>query len=327
MMEELLEKNSTQPIPLEDMIPIHFSLGKVYDKLGEYDKVFAHYAQGNASSPADFNIDRQEKQLQHIKESYGADFLRSAPRATHGSQRPVFIVGMPRSGTSLVEQILASHSSIAGGGELKNIKQLVDSIPALIGKGARYPHCVDQLTEAHLNMLADRYLKQLAHISADAVRVTDKMPHNFQHLGLIALLFPEARIIHCVRDPLDTCLSCYFQNFGDRHDYSFNLEHLAIHYRQYQQIMAHWKNVLDIPIMKVVYEEHVAEPERFARSLIQYCGLEWEDQCLRFHESKRVVHTSSYEQVRRPIYSDSVQRWKHYERYLGPLKRGLGMGV
>jgi len=327
LMEELLEKTSSPPIPREDLISIHFSLGKAYDKRGEFDKAFAHYAKGNAMRPAVFNIDRQEKYFQQIKESYGADFFRSAPRATHGSQRPVFIVGMPRSGTSLVEQILASHSAVAGGGELKGIKQLADGIPTLLGKGATYPQCVAQLTEKHLDSLADRYLQQLAHISADAVRVTDKMPHNFQHLGLIALLFPEARIIHCVRNPLDTCLSCYFQNFGDRHDYSFNLEHLAVHYRQYQQFMAHWKNVLEIPIMDVVYEEHVADPEGFARSLVQFCGLEWEEQCLRFHENKRVVHTSSYDQVNRPIYRDSVQRWKHYDAYLEPLRRGLGMEV
>jgi tetratricopeptide (TPR) repeat protein len=326
MMEALLEKNTTQPLPVEDLIPMHFSLGKVYDKLGEYDKAFAHYAQGNAIHPSDFNVKHNENHTQLIQKTYSANFLSSAPRATHGSQRPVFIVGMPRSGTSLVEQILASHSAIAGGGEQKGIKQIVDGIPTILGNQAGYPQCVDQLTEAHLNTFADRYLQQLTQLSADAVRVTDKMPHNFQHLGLIALLFPQARIIHCVRNPLDTCLSCFFQNFGDRHDYSFNLEHLAIHYRQYQQMMAHWKKVLNIPIMEVVYEEHVAEPERFARSLIEFCGLEWEAECLRFHESKRVVHTSSYEQVRRPIYTDSVQRWKHYEGHLEQLKRGLGLG-
>jgi hypothetical protein len=161
-------------------------------------------------------------------------------------------------------------------------------------------------------------------LAPDAQRITDKMPHNFLRLGLIRLLFPGARIIHCVRDPRDTCLSCYFQGFNDSHDYAYDLEHLGIYYTQYRRLMAHWRRVLDPPMFELRYEALVEHPEPMSRALIDFCGLPWDERCLRFYESKRAVATSSYDQVRHPIYRGSLGRWRHYKRYLAPLLHALG---
>ena len=155
------------------------------------------------------------------------------------------------------------------------------------------------------------------------MRVTDKMPLNFQHLGLIALLFPRARIIHCVRDPMDTCLSCYFQNFSNRNDFSFDLARVGLYYSQYERLMAHWQKVLDLPMLQVSYEEHVAEPERVCREMLDFLELDWDPACLRFHESRRLMKTASKDQVRKPIYTSSSGRWRNYERHLGPLVEAL----
>ncbi|MEJ2553731.1 MAG: sulfotransferase [Gammaproteobacteria bacterium] len=173
---------------------------------------------------------------------------------------------------------------------------------------------------AHCNRLAQRYLDRLTALSTTATRVSDKMPDNFLRLGLIAMLFPEARIIHCVRDPLDTCLSCYFQNFGPALSFSYDLPALAVYYRQYRRLMDHWRRVLALPLMEIRYEELVAEQERSTRAMVDFCGLEWDDRGLRFHESARLATTASYPQVRQPLYSRSVGRWRHYARHLGPLE-------
>ena len=149
------------------------------------------------------------------------------------------------------------------------------------------------------------------------------MPANFKHLGLIAQLFPGARIIHCVRDPLDTCLSCYFQHFSPSISYADDFGHLGAYYRQYQRLMQHWKEVLDIPMLQVDYETLIADQEGASRAIIEFCGLPWDDRCLRFYDTQRVVATASYDQVRRPLYTHSVNRWKNYERYIDPLKSAL----
>ncbi len=161
-------------------------------------------------------------------------------------------------------------------------------------------------------------------MAPDAQRITDKLPHNFLRVGLIRLLFPGARIIHCVRDPRDTCLSCYFQGFNGHHAYSYNLEHLGIYYSQYRRLMAHWRRVLDPPMFELRYESLVEHPETMSRALVDFCDIPWDERCLRFYESKRAVATISYDQVRHPIYRGSLGRWRHYERHLAPLLRALG---
>jgi hypothetical protein len=301
----------------------HFSLGRLYDRAGDYNRAFVHFQAGNNLKPSDFDRGEFTRFIDDLINTFDVDFMRNAPCAHHGSRRPVFIVGMPRSGTSLVEQILASHPEVCGGGELEDIRHIAFGAGAWLGSSHTYPRVVRELAAADCDTLAAGYLKKLAVLSPQARCVTDKMPQNFLALGLIALLFPEARVIHCLRDPLDTCLSCYFHDFTGYHPYAYRLEGLGFYYRQYQRLMRHWRAVLPIPMLDVVYEDLVADPEAGIRQLLAFCELDWDERCLRFYESERIVHTSSYQQVRRPIYKSSLGRWRHYAAHLEPLRRAL----
>jgi tetratricopeptide (TPR) repeat protein len=322
-------------------IRLGFAAGKLHDELKQYDVAFGHYARANdlakQSQPYDSRVDRARMdQLQAVFSAQGIGML---PQAANRSELPVFIVGMPRSGTSLVEQILASHPQVYGAGELAEIHQMISKITAA-GDGSPYPQCMasvppstlDELAQTHLEHLKNmaRVTTQPSHGSQPSqpshgpvARVTDKMPHNFMHLGLIARLFPGARVIHTTRDPIDTCLSCYFQHFVGGINYSYDLGHLGQRYQNYQRLMTHWREVLPIKMMEVKYEELVANQEQISREMIDFVGLEWDDACLQFHKTERHVNTASYDQVRQPIYEGSVQRWRHYEAHLDPLKNAL----
>ena len=322
MMERLLERTAPSP-DVYERISLHFELGRVLDASAEYDRAFAHYRKGNELKAHPFDPEQYARYIDGIISTYNAEFMARAPRAANASQRPVFIVGVPRSGTSLVEQILASHPQVYGAGELEEITRIDASLMARFGTDAPSPQYETVLTQETCDALSLRYLDRLAEISHDAPRVTDKMPANYLHLGLINLLFPKARVIHCVRDPLDTCLSCYFQQFSASNFYAYDLRHLGAYYRQYQRLMRHWEGVLDIAVMKVSYEELVADLEGVSRAMLEFCGLAWDERCLHFYDTKRVVATASQDQVRQPLYRQSVGRWKNYESYLGPLKEAL----
>jgi len=314
--------------PAHERQGMHFRLGKLYDEMKEYDKAFAHYQKAHSlEEVARFDVKQNERTFDTLIDVFSAANIARRPRVSNPSRLPVFIVGMPRSGTSLVEQILASHPEVHGAGELGDIHHMTFTLPAIAGSGIPYPQCVDALQQEQLDDIAARHLARLKALSGTAARITDKMPHNFLALGLIDMLFPGARIIHCVRDPIDTCLSIYFLKFNAAHPYTDDMTHLGVYYRQYQRLMAHWKNVLRIPILDVQYEELVANQEKVSRKMVEFCGLEWDERCLRFHESGRVVSTHSYDQVRRPLYKKSVARWKNYERHLGPLITALGDAV
>jgi hypothetical protein len=241
------------------------------------------------------------------------------PRARVQSDRPIFIVGMVRSGTSLVEQILASHPAVYGAGELPDVTEITRALPGLLGTDDRYPEFLPILNQEAVDSMACRYLDRLNQIAPGAMRVTDKMPGNFMYLGLIELLFPGARIIHCMRDPVDTCLSAYFQDFSNNHPYAYDLSNLGAFYRGYLKLMAHWRKVLHLPLLEVRYEDLVADQERISRTLIEFCGLEWDSRCMQFHDSRRFVETASHDQVNRPLCHHSIARWKNYERHLAPL--------
>ncbi len=277
--------------------------------------------------PTPFDPEKTRHGISRKIAFFSRERLARLPRASNESELPVFIVGMPRSGTSLVEQILACHPAVFGAGELRDISRLADSLKAASAPDAEGPEDLAVLDEDSLDDAAAQHLDRLHALGGAAARVTDKMPYNFNNLGLISLLFPRARVIHCVRDPLDTCLSCYFQNFARGNFHSFDLRHVGLFYTQYQRLMRHWRAVLDIPVLDVHYEEHVAEPERVCREMLAFLDLEWDRACLRFHESKRVVKTASRDQVRRPIYTRSAGRWRHYDAYLGPLKEALAGAV
>jgi hypothetical protein len=227
---------------------------------------------------------------------------------------------MPRSGTTLVEQIVASHPGAYGAGELPDVKQMTSSMPSLWESEAPdYPHCLSYLDSEKMDRMAHAYLRRLGEYNSDCARVVDKMPHNFFHVGLLCLLFPRARIIHCMREPADSCLSIFSKPFISQHAYGTELRTLGRYYAEYLRLMAHWREVLPGRMYEIKYEDLVSDQEHYSRELIEYCGLDWDDRCLEFYNSRRPVVTASYAQVRQPIYSSSIGRWRHYERHLQPL--------
>jgi tetratricopeptide (TPR) repeat protein len=308
------------------LIPLHFELARLLDSVGDYDRAFRHASLGNGMTRSAFDQQAYAAHVDAIMETFSADFMRRAPRATDRADQLIFIVGMPRSGTTLIEQILDSHPQVFGCGELPDVGNLAVRLSDPHGETRGYPQGVIFLSEQTCTELARHYVHRVKTLSGGADFVTDKMPQNFQFLGLIALLFPGAKIIHSMRDPLDTCLSCYFQNFRFQDTtlaFSTDLANLGSFYKQYQRLMAHWRETLDIAMLEVSYETLVADQETITRQMVAFCGLPWDEQCLKFYKSGRAATTASYNQVRQPMYRKSVQRWKHYEQYLDPLKKAL----
>jgi hypothetical protein len=235
---------------------------------------------------------------------------------------PVFVVGLPRSGTSLTEQILASHPRVHGAGELVFMRSAYRGIPALVGKQAPGVECVARLERAHVQSLAGGYLERVRRLAPGAERIVDKMPDNYLMLGLIATLFPRARVVHVRRDLRDVGLSCWLTHF--RHiRWACDLEHVGTRTREYLRLMEHWRRALPLPMLEIDYEEIVADLGPAARKLVAWCGLDWDPACLAFHETRRVVRTASMNQVREPLYARAVGRWQHYRDVLGPLLRLL----
>ena len=321
----LLERFDDQSMATTERVQLHFALGKLYDELKDYAKAFEHFYRANTMEDVRYNESESKRPFNEMIEVFSKKSMERRARASNCSRLPMFIVGMPRSGTSLVEQILASHPEVYGAGELEDMHRIATTISAAAKTSLPYPYSVDSLNRKQLDKIAEMHLGRLGRYSKTATRVTDKMPHNFMGLGLIDQLFPGARVIHCKRDPVDTCLSIYFQRFNMHHPYACDLAALGFYYRQYERLMEHWKSVLRIPIMEVQYEELVANQEEVSRAMVEFCGLKWNDECLHFYASKRVTKTPSYDQVRRPIYKKSVARWKNYERFLDPLLNELGM--
>lgn len=299
---------------------LHFSYCQLLDGMQQYDQAFAQAEQANRLADRRFDADRYHHWTSRIIDYFTPRMMQALPRATHGDARPLFIVGMPRSGTSLVEQILASHPQVAGGGELPHLPRIVESLaqPAWAG-GESFPQSLQRLSVFILNSLAAQCLSGINAIDPSARYVTDKMPTNFEALWLAELLFPDSRVIHCIRDPRDTCLSCYFTDFAGGNAFAYDLGTLAAYHRDYQRLMAHWKRSIRLPMLDVKYEEVVSDLETQARRMVAFLGLPWDERCLSFHASRRYVATASFEQVRRPIYASSVGRWKHYARHLEAL--------
>jgi tetratricopeptide (TPR) repeat protein len=321
-LERFIEKTA---LPVSALEEAYFALGKLNEALGDFDRAFEHYESANTACSRGTDLERHLQEIHSIRNFFSPEMLATVPRADNTSKRPVFIVGMPRSGTSLVEQILAAHPLVHGGGELTELWKIINTLPDDTGTGEPYPACLQQATQAQLNRSAMKYLEFTAGLDKFAHRVTDKLPHNFLHLGLIQMLFPCARIIHCIRDPRDTCLSIYSHKFNMNHLYAHSLEELGKYYLGYQRLMQHWHSVLQIPILDIRYENLVQSPETGSRDLVAFSELPWDDRCLRFHESGRIVYTPSRDQVRQPVYTSAIGRWRQFEKYLGPLLRSLEM--
>jgi tetratricopeptide (TPR) repeat protein len=345
LLESALEVNGLAAL---EGIYINFTLGDVYDSLGRYDEAFASYKLGNENRKrAFFKFDRAEKMVgttsQRLTAQYEPEFYRRCPTSTLETDVPIFILGMPRSGTSLLEQILASHSQVFGAGELTamrdavretyedpNQKQawsplvIIDKDPS-VDQQCMIPKGWSTITAEQLSALGSRYLGYIRKLDEKARRITDKMPYNFILVPLIAKVFPHGKIIHTRRHPLDTCLSCYFQNFTGGSEYSFDLAELGKFYRNYLDLMKYWRDTLQVPMLEVDYERLVRDPESNVRAILDYCELEWEDACMNFHKSKRAISTASYQQVRKPIYTRSAGRWRNYGKHLDPLIEALGI--
>jgi tetratricopeptide (TPR) repeat protein len=304
--------------------PLHFAAAKMHNDAKHYDDAMEHYLKAKAIPAAAFDIVAFEKRVDDLISLFNPMFFGVRKGFGDPSQKPVFIVGMPRSGTTLTEQIVSSHHQVAGAGELGEMISIARSLgdrPKLIEKFAMR---LSTLSKEEVSSQAQRYLKFIARTSHEAQRITDKMPHNFEHVGLIALLFPNATIIHCKRDAIDNCLSCYMNSFSEAHSYNTDLTKLGRYYRAYNKLMVHWQKVLPGRIFENQYETLVADQEGQTRKLIDHCKLPWDDACLNYTENERSVTTISRWQVRQPIYKTSMKRWKPYEKHLGPLIAALG---
>ena len=302
-----------------------FALGKALDARGEADQAFAALARANAlhRSALRFDIAARERLAAAIAERFDPALFERLAGAGSASARPVFVVGMPRSGTSLVEQILSAHPQAHGAGETGVLPALASRLRS--PQGDRFPYGARALSPADLAQLAQAYLEALPPSGSGKARVTDKTVGNLELIGLVHLILPNAAIIHCRRDPRDVCVSCFSTRFSGGHDYAYDLSELGRYWRAYDGLMSHWRAVLPPGrVFEVEYEALVDDLEGWARRLIAHLGLEWDEACLRFYESPREVRTASFAQVRRPIYKESVGRWRRFASHLGPLLEALG---
>ena len=308
----------------EDRVELHFALGKVLDDCALYDEAFHYFEVANRLEYEKYRFDSRElaDRVAALEDFFSVDFMAAHSDLGDPSHVPVFVIGMPRSGTSLVEQILASHPQVYGAGESLWFGRLERDVCGFLGAAEGYPGCLTALEGKHAVQLAGKYLALLRQLSGGAERVVDKMLENCFRVGLIRLLFPNARIIHCRRNPLDVALSIYTSYFRGNVFWSYDLESIGAYYALYSRIMAHWRAVIPAAFAEVDYEALVENQEAVSRRLIDYIGLPWDPVCLRFYENTRRVRTASHEQVRRRIYSSSIGRWRHYANRLQPFVEG-----
>jgi tetratricopeptide (TPR) repeat protein len=312
-------------MPGKKEISLNFALGKCFDDIGDHDQAFRYFATGNSLKRSVIRYDpaRMTQYFDDIMRVFDRETIARLRGGGDPSGLPVFILGMPRSGTTLTEQILASHPDVYGAGELLDLLDIAQR--DITGKNRAFPNNISELDRAGLNAWAADYVAGLSRRAPGVKRITDKMPANFFAVGLIHAMLPNAKIVHVNRNPVDTCLSCYMQLFGQKHEYTYDMAELGKYYVDYSRLMEHWRGVLPAgSFLDVQYEEIIADQETQARRLIDFCGLVWDDACIDFHKNKRSVLTLSLAQVRQPIYKSSVERWRSYERFLGPLLDSLG---
>ena len=321
-----LIENNIDELPMDNTQKrqLYFSLGKLYDNKNHYDKAFKNYRIANQLKSASFNNAAFQQDVEAIREVFTKEAVQALTFTSNISSKPVFIVGMPRSGSTLVDQILSSHNKIDSVGEINQINNIYKQITGTSSLLA-YASIFNIANQDLATNFANNYIRDVEMLigNKDVTKIIDKALINFLYLGLIQLLFPQARVIHCVRNPLDTCLSCYFQDFIGTYQYSYDLVHLGKYYNAYEKLMQHWEEVLTIPIYKIFYEDMVSDPVQQSKNLVRFLDVEWDEACTKYYESERSVVTSSSEQVRKPIYSDSVYRYKNYEKHIQPLMKTL----
>jgi len=304
---------------------LHGAAGKIFEDIGDYDSAFKHYRLAAENDSVKFDAENVGIAYKHLIEVFTSDFLLSKKEIGSTSHLPVLVVGMPRSGTTLTEQIIGRHSQADGAGELSRLGAMARSLGFKLKRDRMtFGSTLSLMERDQCQALAENYLQLLRFYSPRGDRVVDKMPHNYQFAGFFTLLFPRAKIIHCRRDPIDTCLSIFVNRFNEAHSYSNSLQSLGLHYRQYASLMDHWRVTLGDRIYESRYEQLIASPVERIPELIQALELPWEDACLSPNAAKSTVMTLSAWQVRQPVYKTSVKRWKRFEKHLGPLIDALG---
>ena len=323
----------TEGLSKTDRMQLDFALSKANADLKDYDRSFEHLLAGNAAKRAMISYDENAAfaLFDQIETVFSRELIAKKSGCGDPSTLPIFVIGMPRSGTTLIEQIIASHPQVHGAGELQTLNDIILTVRGANGDTTPYPQFIPALDDSALRQIAVRYVAELRALAVkngqiNSAFVTDKMPSNYFFVGLIHLALPNTKIVHTVRDPIDTCVSCFSKLFSGEQTYTYDLGELGRYYRRYEQLMGHWHRVLPTNrILDVCYEDVVADLEAQARRVIAYCGLPWHDGCLSFHKTDRPIRTASATQVRQPIYKNAVGRWRVYEEHLGPLLTALGI--
>lgn len=311
-------------LPEKEEVYLYFTLAKALEDIEEYEDSFNFLVKANQLKHKSINYDSKNMSqlIAMLKTRLDFDVLQKLSTLSDSELEPVFIVGMPRSGTSLVEQILASHSSIEGGGELDtSLTLLFDALPNITGR--EWSDSLKNLDKNSLNLLADRYAQENSKLVSQNQKFTDKLPFNFALIGLLSLVFPRAKFIHIYKNPIDSCLSCFKQLFTEGQEFSYSLSDIADYYALYSDVVDYWSNMLPNSIMHVSYESLVSAPEKNISKILAYVGLPWEAECLNFYNYSRTVRTASTAQVRKKIYTTSSYRWENYKEQLTPLLQTL----
>jgi hypothetical protein len=325
-MQQLLANDQ---IGRSNTAQLNFALGKAFEQRHQYSDAFAYYARGNTQRRLDapFDIEHFERRAARIRGFFDTAFFARRAGGGEASTAPIFIVGLPRSGSTLVEQILASHSRVEGTMELPNIITITHQFDDMVANRDGYPETVGTAPDGLFSALGRRYLEETAPLRTGREHFTDKLPNNFSHVGLIHAILPHATIIDARRHPMDCCFSTFKQHFAEGQTFSYDLVDLGRYYRSYLSLMDHWDAVLPGKVLHLQYEDLVRDPEVNIRLLLDHCRLPFEAACLSFHQTRRSVRTASAEQVRQPIYTSGVGYWRHFEKQLQPLRQALGDGL
>lgn len=320
------EAEKIAEMPRTKAMSLHFALGKAYDDIKAYDKSFPHFLKACRIKRSTIQYDANNHDLacKNIRKFFSKETIERFSGAGDTSDLPIFVLGMPRSGTTLTETILASHPDVFGAGELHDLLRIANQPKfGVVSEG--FPISMQGLTKDDLTKMGTRYVEGLRKHDTNAKKITDKMPANYMALGLIHLMLPKAKIVHIMRNSADICLSAFTKNFNNSQHHSYDLVEMARYYVNYELLMEHWRKVLpEGSFYEVQYERLVANPEDESRKLIEFCGLEWNEACLTPHKTERNIKTASVTQVRQPVYTSSVERWRRYEKHLQPLLEALG---
>ncbi|MEM7620179.1 MAG: sulfotransferase [Pseudomonadota bacterium] len=323
------QENNNPTLPGDEQRHLFFAAATEHKKRKNYDQAFMTYKIANECNPENiqFDISEFEDHIDKLIEYFDQEIFADLKHCGLENAKPIFILGMPRSGTTLIEQIISSHQSVEAGGEIYQLSTLVENLKAASTKESSYPQNIKSFSPESFHQMGELYLAALERLSLDkeCTHITDKMPFNFLFIGLIKIIFPEAKIVHCVRNPIDTCLSCYFQNFTYTHNlhFSSDLKILGRYHNAYKKLMHHWHGVLPNQIHNVCYEELVGNQEQISKNLFEYLSLKWTEDALSFFKNKHSVLTASHWQVRQPIYNSAIGKWRPYEKHLGPLLETL----